>query len=1037
MSHRPATRRTNLLADLLRALASLVALLALLVALPIGLLIATRALLPVGLTNIGSASDLLTRQDTGGLALLVLAAVGWTGWAQFAISVLLEIPAQLRGRTAPKLRIPGFRVSQRAAAGLVSGILILLPTAGGAFAATATPAPATPVRAAATAAAVPQQATAPAAADQTRTSTGTGTQRIYTVRDTSPADSLWSIAESQLGDGSLWREIATLNEGRTMPDGAVFHAARDIQPGWQLLLPGRPQAPANTEADHGTVTVQPGDTLSRIAQRELGDADRYPDIAAANTGHKMTDGDTFTNPNVIHPGWTLTIPQPQTAPPPATSTPHQDTQPPATAPKPSASTAPTPAPSNAATAVTPPPTSAAATPTAQPTPQTSTAPTQPPAAAPVAAAAAGSSVDLAAIASWGGLAAAGILSALAARRARQQRNRRRGEQIRMPAAAPTPAKSTADPVEAAAADLAAYEQQLRASEDPAGAVLIDRALRTVAAALAAADRPLPTLAAVRLGPDTLDLHLEEPAPAVRPFTNGAEPTHWTCPTTGADLLTASEARNVCAPYPALATLGRTPDGATILADLENLGVLLVRPDHAHPLLRALTVELITAPWRDDLGVILTGLGTGLAALDDGYGRIQLTDQTDEALDNLTSWNTTVRSALSDSDTPSILHARVSSPTPDAWSPRIAIIGSPLSTQHTTTIDGLLANPACTAVIAAADTDLMPAATRMPGPDGGPLTVGPLALDHLVPPHVTDTDYEALLALLDITDTLAEPAEAEHPHAPDTAAATEPARETATTQPARLPDGDDIDIPEAAGPVLRLLGPVTLTGTESTVMPAAEARMTEVAAWIALHPGSPIATLTTDLSPADPSATTASGQVSGLRRWLGNNADGQPRVTIDTGSGMELRDVTVDWHLFGELSSQGTSKSLTRALELVDGRPFEDVPPRRYTWAEAYRQQMIAAIVDTAARLAEHRLATGDHSGAVAAAEFGIRAEPAAEELYRLAIQGAHQARDREAVEQYADRLDAVLQKLGVEMQPKTTEILRNALALDTYAGSTS
>ena len=94
MSPRPAARRRSLLADLLRSLASLAALLALLVALPVGLFVATRALLPVGLDSIGSASDLLTRQDTGGLALLVLAAVGWIGWAQFAISVLLEIPAQ-------------------------------------------------------------------------------------------------------------------------------------------------------------------------------------------------------------------------------------------------------------------------------------------------------------------------------------------------------------------------------------------------------------------------------------------------------------------------------------------------------------------------------------------------------------------------------------------------------------------------------------------------------------------------------------------------------------------------------------------------------------------------------------------------------------------------------------------------------------------------------------------------------------------------------------------------------------------------------
>ena len=58
------------------------------------------------------------------------------------------------------------------------------------------------------------------------------------MRDTRPADSLWSIAERQLGSGERWQEIADLNKGRVMDDaGRRFDADRPIHPGWKLLMP--------------------------------------------------------------------------------------------------------------------------------------------------------------------------------------------------------------------------------------------------------------------------------------------------------------------------------------------------------------------------------------------------------------------------------------------------------------------------------------------------------------------------------------------------------------------------------------------------------------------------------------------------------------------------------------------------------------------------------------------------------------------------------------------------------------------------------
>lgn len=50
-----------------------------------------------------------------------------------------------------------------------------------------------------------------------------------------------------------------------------------------------------------TITVQAGDSLSKIAKRELGDADRWHAIFEANR-------DKIKDPDKIYPGQVLTLP---------------------------------------------------------------------------------------------------------------------------------------------------------------------------------------------------------------------------------------------------------------------------------------------------------------------------------------------------------------------------------------------------------------------------------------------------------------------------------------------------------------------------------------------------------------------------------------------------------------------------------------------------------------------------------------------------------------------------------------------------------
>ncbi len=56
-----------------------------------------------------------------------------------------------------------------------------------------------------------------------------------------------------------------------------------------------------------TYTVKSGDTLSKIAKEQLGDADRWREILDANK-------DVIKDPNVIRPGTELKIPTSETEP---------------------------------------------------------------------------------------------------------------------------------------------------------------------------------------------------------------------------------------------------------------------------------------------------------------------------------------------------------------------------------------------------------------------------------------------------------------------------------------------------------------------------------------------------------------------------------------------------------------------------------------------------------------------------------------------------------------------------------------------------
>jgi LysM repeat protein len=276
--------------------------------------------------NLRHLGDLLTRPDDGTLALVVIAALAWIAWAVMAVSFLVEITAAVRGVSAPHL--PAFGLPQHVAGHLVATaalLFIVAPTVAPMLA--APPAQAAPV------ADRPAVVVAPVAAAASPTPPVVSFVASPVVADDpGPAtveyqvrrgDSLWKIADEQLGDGTRYTEIVALNQD-------ALHGRPDfIDPGLVLRLPGDAptQATGQTPADDETYVVQQGDTLWDIARDTLDDPTRYPEIVDASRSTLQPDGAQLRDPDLIRPGWKLTIPGTGSPDSTATDPPTIDTPP--------------------------------------------------------------------------------------------------------------------------------------------------------------------------------------------------------------------------------------------------------------------------------------------------------------------------------------------------------------------------------------------------------------------------------------------------------------------------------------------------------------------------------------------------------------------------------------------------------------------------------------------------------------------------------------------------------------------------------------
>ncbi|MGW6404479.1 LysM peptidoglycan-binding domain-containing protein [Streptomyces sp. NPDC055134] len=663
--------------------------------------------LPQRVPSFEEAREALMAPDDGSLLFTTLTVAAWIAWLWLLIPLLVELVAALAHRATP--RLPGMITSQRLAAYLLGGLLLASPAAA---ATAATPA----VAATAT---LDHGSPAPAVADNASRAaaavTTGGPAKEHHVTDEGVV--AYDVAEERLGDGLRWRDIARLN-----PELHITGPSSSLSAGTTLTLPAdaTPAVPSASGAGSGlqaqlasssrtasedaseqgsesTYTVRPGDTLWAISEDQQGDPTRYPEIVEANP-------DVIKNPNLIHPGDHLAIPD-QARPSQQPGKQGSDGQEmehqgedggaaasPSESPRASDGEAgtpdqeATPAPSASSSAKEEGDSSPAATapsqdpgvgvptqaaPTEVPSEAGAQTPSAPRTSAPAGAAPSaddrhssaqdaaqgeesGPSVTVMALGA-GAFVAAGVLLMLRRRRTVQQRRRRAGLRIAMPEGR-----------------AAATELGLRCVDAIEEVDFLDAALRTLAHHCAEAGRPLPALAAVQLGTEGVLLHLadtdsaDELTAPLPPFIAVEDsPQVWWCATDTGDLADAELLGQMDAPYPALVALGDDTREALLLVDLERFGAIHLTGATRLEVLRALGTSLAVSPLSTDLEIAVAGEDSapGLSLID---SRVTPYTTLADAADVVRTHHGRQHSALSGSDSTDLGAARAADTVDELW-----------------------------------------------------------------------------------------------------------------------------------------------------------------------------------------------------------------------------------------------------------------------------------------------------------------------------------------------------------------------------------
>lgn len=840
---------------------------------------------------------------------------------------------------------------------------------------------------------------------------------VHTVR---PGDDLWSLSARYYGDGAQWRQIVAAN-----PSLGADPLA-DLAPGAQLTI-AEPVM---------LVTVRAGDTLSKLALRHLGEADRWPEIHALNR-------DRVTDPDMIDIGWVLRVPlllaadtAPE-APAPVPAEQSTDAQADGSADAPgdgvqeaASSASDDGAPTDAApegdatdatsagqepggpastdgagstNGVGTPPASAPSAPAAPPT-----APVQPP--APVQPTAPMQSTvptadslapehDQRAVARLVGglttLTASAVLGGLALRRRWQEASRPLGRRIAPPEA-----------------ELTRFESALGlvpSHHEPDREDLIERAMRHLARHWWQQGLLAPVLAEVVVGPDDGEFRfVADPGSAPPGFQKVGD----RLAVTWAALRELDDPPHPVA-YPALVTLGEDVGENLVMVDLVASGTLGVRSEGAtlaSEALSAMLVELACAPWSAELQLLVVTDDEAFTHVA-GTHRVRTTTDAEAAVAEVERMAHARQGLLGQEAWDRV---RLDPDRADAWAPWVVLFEVRPSPAHVARIQAATEG---TAVGLAAALPVGAEAGQATwelteNEEGRGVLAGERSLVPQTLPSATRAAISNLYALAD--STLTHPApwwSSDDPEEPVNIVQLHP-------RPA-----------DTHAPRVLLLGPLDLVGATGEAPARSTRACVEYCAWLVEHPGATPSHMSTDLFVTD---GTRRSNLSRLRAWLGSDPDGRPYLPEAYSGHMRLHpEVTSDWRDMLTLTRGGVNtmslERLKAALTLVRGAPLADAAPGQWGWAEHLRSEMAALIRDlgvVTARLAREK---GDLDAARWAANRALMAAPDDELLLGERIRAEQAAGRYDEVERLVGRLHRQSRLLGVDLLDETVDLIQETV----------
>ena len=1002
--------------------ASTLALVVLVVAVPIGLLeVGGWPVSHAGLGAMSRLSSSLHADDDRVVARYLVAAaltLAWISWAWMTVCVVLEIRSWATGRSST--RLPASRTFQSVAACLVGTALAMSAMAR------------------ASTASRPMVGIVASGAGSAAVDASPSYPSLRVIDDTRLTSDPDPHLQAPAGDRAATDRVATGGPPVTvrLPDGGDSEMVVSEPDGpTSSLFPGASQRPASPPtgavpaehlgASHGATqvhVVMARETLWSIALDRLGSALRWRELANLNYGIRQADGRSLTTEHWITPGWRLLVPSTDRETRAATGEVPIARRP---ASRPTVSAANERWVSGSVVTVLPEwpsrPTTGRTPPRVEeedgPPP---VLPERRPPAVPVG----------------GGIVGVGVVRLLDRMRRVQQRHRPEGTMIQLPDRTGS-----------------AFEQRLRMGDGSSLITDVDRSLRLLASACSHAECDSPAVKGIRVQPDSIEvvidgldaadrevlerqaaqIHFTEEGSSV--LVDRATLGRWSDPSGG-----YRPDRSIA---PLLVSVGSGPAGV-VMVNLETLGSLVVSGSAAdgEAMVRALALEMATSHWAGQFDLVLVGFGAELERFD----RVTAMTEVPALVRRLCRRRISGTELLRSSGFSSFAGARTVDESA-VWDPLVVICGPMLAQSDVIELLEVASDVRRgTAVVALGEEVEAVHAVSL---SGGDRAASLELLGSVVFPHQVESDeLTEVGALLDTatnrTSVLSSdepymtipirlpaaiedggngavrpPIEIPPPPGPTAGNPSNPHSSTvsavsAVSAVSTLGNGGasleatghgDQRVSNQAGPEravdvkvqvdfeveveveVSVLGPIEIRGAARDFT---RAWARELVVYLAMHPnGASNEAWATALWPdrlMAPSSLHSTASVA--RRSLGQAADGLDHLPRSHGRLALSRSVRTDWDCFVTLVDSKDVGQWRSALELIRGRPFEGLRSSDWPILEGIGPAIEAAVVDLSGRLAGAYLRAGDPRSAEWAARKGLLVSPYDERLYRMLLRAA-------------------------------------------------